>query len=58
MTDPEYMTAEEVKTRTPYTPAEVAALTSGAVAERDRVWATIAFYTGPVGSSSRCRPPS
>jgi len=34
------------KTRTPYTPAEVAALTSDAVAERDRMWATIAFYTG------------
>ncbi len=34
------------KTRTPYTPVEVAALTSDAVAERDRMWALIAFYTG------------
>jgi integrase len=34
------------KTRSPYTPAEVAKLTSDLVPERDRVWATLALLTG------------
>lgn len=34
------------KTRSPYTPAELAALIGPKVPERDRVWAAIAFLTG------------
>lgn len=34
------------KTRSPYTPAEVARLTSELVPERDRMFAALAFYTG------------